>query len=89
MISVALVLIVARMYFRLHLLDKHLVWSDMFIILSLVSGIWLRACDITLYRKGVYQPWLDYQITLFVASPEEMVFVSKVCIHIVSWLHTG
>lgn len=77
LVSVALVLILARLNLRLRLLGKRLVMSDFFILLSFVAALCLNCSDIILYVRGVYQPWLDYFLTFYVAPEDELVVVYR------------
>lgn len=53
--------------------------SDFFILLSFVAALCLNCSDIILYVRGVYQPWLDYFLTFYVAPEDELVVVYRVC----------
>lgn len=78
-ITIALCLIIARINLRIFHLKAGFVLSDAFIAAAFAAGVSLNAVDITLYRRGVYEPDIDFKMTNWVATEAESVYVYRVC----------
>ncbi|KAH7127989.1 hypothetical protein B0J13DRAFT_588680 [Dactylonectria estremocensis] len=75
LLGIALFLIIARLNLRLNHLKAGFVISDAFILAAFAAGVSLNAVDITLYRRGVYEADVGFQMLEWKATEQEKVLV--------------
>ncbi|KAK1979280.1 hypothetical protein LZ30DRAFT_182481 [Colletotrichum cereale] len=77
LIGIAFCLILARINLRIFYLKSGFVISDAFIAAAFAAGISLNAVDLTLYFRGIYDSYIDFRMTTWVASEAESVHVYR------------